>query len=165
VWGVRRRAHDVGETRRKAHRSVGTRPGRVAHDPKASPGFDRGGYRLPARAEHWRRVVARFDVPAGGRRIGKIVRVQHSMIPKSGYRFSEQIMLKQHSMISKSGYRFSEQIMLKQTEGTKMIDVIRELKVDELEQVSGGLSWSDVVSCYNAVFGSGSTFRAIRKWL
>ena len=144
--GVRRRGHDVGETRRKAHRSVGTRPGRVAHDPKASPGFDRGGYRLPARAEHWRRVVARFDVPAGERRIGKIVRVQHSMIPKSGYRFSEQIMLKQ-------------------TEGTKMIDVIRELKVDELEQVSGGLSWSDVVSCYNAVFGSGSTFRAIRKWL
>ena len=37
-----------------------------------------------------------------------------------------------------------------------MIDVIRELKVDELEQVSGGLSWSDVASCYNAVFGSDS---------
>jgi hypothetical protein len=42
---------------------------------------------------------------------------------------------------------------------------VRELKVDELEHVSGGWSWSDVVSCYNAVFGSGSTVRAIRKWL
>jgi hypothetical protein len=36
------------------------------------------------------------------------------MIPKSGYRFSEKIMLKQPSMIPKSGYRFSEKIMLKQ---------------------------------------------------
>jgi DNA-binding winged helix-turn-helix (wHTH) protein len=35
------------------------------------------------------------------------------MIPKSGYRFSEKIMLKQTSMIPKSGYRFSEKIMLK----------------------------------------------------
>jgi hypothetical protein len=35
------------------------------------------------------------------------------MIPKSGYRFSEKIMLKQTSMIAKSGYRFSEKIMLK----------------------------------------------------
>jgi DNA-binding winged helix-turn-helix (wHTH) protein len=35
------------------------------------------------------------------------------MIPKSGYRFSEKIMLKQKSMIPKSGYRFSEKIMLK----------------------------------------------------
>jgi DNA-binding winged helix-turn-helix (wHTH) protein len=33
------------------------------------------------------------------------------MIPKSGYRFSEKIML--NSMIPKSGYRFSEKIMLK----------------------------------------------------
>jgi hypothetical protein len=34
------------------------------------------------------------------------------MIPKSGYRFSDQIMLKK-SMIPESGYRFSDQIMLK----------------------------------------------------
>jgi len=33
------------------------------------------------------------------------------MIPKSGHRFSEKIMLK--SMIPKSGHRFSEKIMLK----------------------------------------------------
>ena len=33
------------------------------------------------------------------------------MIPKSGYRFSEKIMLLA-SMIPKSGYRFSEKIML-----------------------------------------------------
>jgi DNA-binding winged helix-turn-helix (wHTH) protein len=33
------------------------------------------------------------------------------MIPKSGYRFSEKIML--NSMIPKSGYRLSEKIMLK----------------------------------------------------
>jgi hypothetical protein len=33
------------------------------------------------------------------------------MIPKSGYRLSEKIMLK-YSMIPKSGYRFSEKIML-----------------------------------------------------
>jgi len=36
------------------------------------------------------------------------------MIPKSGYGFSEKIMLKQKSMIPKSGYGFSEKIMLKQ---------------------------------------------------
>jgi hypothetical protein len=36
------------------------------------------------------------------------------MIPKSGYRFSEKIMLQQKSMIPKSGYRFSEKIMLQQ---------------------------------------------------
>jgi hypothetical protein len=37
------------------------------------------------------------------------------MIRKSGYRFSEKIMLKQKkSMIRKSGNRFSEKIMLKQ---------------------------------------------------
>jgi hypothetical protein len=43
------------------------------------------------------------------------------MIPKSGYRFSEKIMLKRKSMIPKKlapdlirgGYRFSEKIMLK----------------------------------------------------
>ena len=35
------------------------------------------------------------------------------MIPKSGNRFSEKIMLKQKSMIPKSGNRFSEKIMLK----------------------------------------------------
>jgi hypothetical protein len=34
------------------------------------------------------------------------------MIPKSGYRFSEKIMLHQKSMIPKSGSRFSEKIML-----------------------------------------------------
>jgi len=32
------------------------------------------------------------------------------MIPKSGFRFSEKIMLQ--SMIPKSGFRFSEKIML-----------------------------------------------------
>jgi hypothetical protein len=36
------------------------------------------------------------------------------MIPKSGHRFSEQIMLEQRGMIPKSGYRFSEQIMPQQ---------------------------------------------------
>jgi len=35
------------------------------------------------------------------------------MIPKSGCRFSEKIMLKEWSMIPKSGCRFSEKIMLK----------------------------------------------------
>jgi DNA-binding winged helix-turn-helix (wHTH) protein len=39
------------------------------------------------------------------------------MIPKSGYRFSEKIMLQQ-SMIPKSGYRFSEKIMLQQSRRT-----------------------------------------------
>ena len=34
------------------------------------------------------------------------------MIPKSGYRFSEKIMLKWY-MIPKSGHRFLEKIMLK----------------------------------------------------
>ncbi len=34
------------------------------------------------------------------------------MIPKSGNRFSEKIMLQQKSMIPKSGNRFSEEIML-----------------------------------------------------
>jgi DNA-binding winged helix-turn-helix (wHTH) protein len=34
------------------------------------------------------------------------------MTPKSGYRFSEKVMLKQKAMIPKSGYRFSEKIML-----------------------------------------------------
>jgi hypothetical protein len=33
------------------------------------------------------------------------------MIPKSGYRFSEQIMRKVWRMIPKSGGRFSEEIM------------------------------------------------------
>ncbi len=36
------------------------------------------------------------------------------MIPKSGDRFSEKIMLRQKSMIPKSGNRFSEKIMLQQ---------------------------------------------------
>jgi len=37
------------------------------------------------------------------------------MIPKSGHRFSEEIMLqKQLDMIPKSGHRFSEEIMLQQ---------------------------------------------------
>jgi len=44
------------------------------------------------------------------------------MIPKSGHRFSEQIMLRQMSMIPKKpapdsirgGHRFSEQIVLRQ---------------------------------------------------
>jgi len=36
------------------------------------------------------------------------------MIPKSGPRFSEKIMLKQKGMIPKSSHRFSEKIMLKQ---------------------------------------------------
>jgi len=35
------------------------------------------------------------------------------MIPKSGVRFSEKIMLKE-CMIPKSGHRFSEKIMLKE---------------------------------------------------
>jgi hypothetical protein len=34
------------------------------------------------------------------------------MIPKSGNRFSEKIMLQQESMIPKSGNPFSEKIML-----------------------------------------------------
>jgi hypothetical protein len=33
------------------------------------------------------------------------------MIPKSGHRFSDQIMRKTSSMIPKSGHRFSDQIM------------------------------------------------------
>jgi DNA-binding winged helix-turn-helix (wHTH) protein len=33
------------------------------------------------------------------------------MIPKSGYRFSDKIMLRNSSMIPKSGYRFSDRIM------------------------------------------------------
>ena len=37
-----------------------------------------------------------------------------SMIPKSGNRFSDKIMLKQNSMIPKSGNRFSDKIMLKE---------------------------------------------------
>ena len=36
------------------------------------------------------------------------------MIPKSGNRFSDTIMLKKESMIPKSGNRFSDKIMLKQ---------------------------------------------------
>jgi hypothetical protein len=35
------------------------------------------------------------------------------MIPKSGHRFSEKIMLGRESMIPKVGHRFSEKIMLK----------------------------------------------------
>jgi hypothetical protein len=35
------------------------------------------------------------------------------MIPKSGNRFSDKIMLKRKSMIPKSGNRFSDKIMLK----------------------------------------------------
>jgi hypothetical protein len=35
-----------------------------------------------------------------------------SMIPKSGNRFSEKIMLKPMSMIPKGGNRFSENVML-----------------------------------------------------
>jgi hypothetical protein len=35
------------------------------------------------------------------------------MIPKSGNRFSEKIMLRKKSMIPKSGNRFSEKIMLR----------------------------------------------------
>ncbi len=37
-----------------------------------------------------------------------------SMIPKSGNRFSDKIMLKQNTMIPKSGNRFSDKIMLKE---------------------------------------------------
>jgi hypothetical protein len=37
-----------------------------------------------------------------------------SMIPKSGGRFSEKIMLKLISMIPKSGDRFADKIMLEQ---------------------------------------------------
>jgi len=33
------------------------------------------------------------------------------MIPKSGHRFSDKIMLNKNSMIPKSGYRFSDKIM------------------------------------------------------
>jgi len=36
------------------------------------------------------------------------------MIPKSGDRFSEKIMLERKYMIPKSGDRFSEEIMLEQ---------------------------------------------------
>jgi hypothetical protein len=39
------------------------------------------------------------------------------MIPKSGYRFSDQIMRKRKSMIPKSGHRFSDQIMRKIKDG------------------------------------------------
>jgi hypothetical protein len=35
-----------------------------------------------------------------------------NMIPKSGYRFSDQIMLGTKNMIPKSGYRFSDKIGL-----------------------------------------------------
>jgi hypothetical protein len=35
------------------------------------------------------------------------------MIPKSGNRFSDKIMLNKKSMIPKSGNRFSDKIMLK----------------------------------------------------
>jgi hypothetical protein len=47
------------------------------------------------------------------------------------------------------------------------VDCARELKIDELEYVSGAGFWSDVVSAYNAVFGSGPshTISAIRKWV
>jgi len=34
------------------------------------------------------------------------------MTPKSGYRFSDKVMLK-NSMTPKSGYRFSDKVMLK----------------------------------------------------
>jgi DNA-binding winged helix-turn-helix (wHTH) protein len=37
------------------------------------------------------------------------------MIPKSGYRFSDKIMLRNSSMIPKSGYRFSDRIMHSRT--------------------------------------------------
>jgi hypothetical protein len=39
------------------------------------------------------------------------------MIPKSGHRFSDQIMRKISGMIPKSGHRFSDQIMRKIKEG------------------------------------------------
>jgi hypothetical protein len=44
-------------------------------------------------------------------------------------------------------------------------DTIRELKVDELENVVGGGWYDTVAGWYNQVFGSGSTMRVIRKWL
>jgi hypothetical protein len=55
-------------------------------------------------------------MPAGCRAIMPMVQwaaIRYSMIPKSGYRFSEKITLKEYSMIPKSGYRFSEKIMPK----------------------------------------------------
>jgi hypothetical protein len=37
-----------------------------------------------------------------------------SMIPKSGHRFSDKIMLQPKRMIPKSGHRFSDKIMLQE---------------------------------------------------
>ena len=51
-------------------------------------------------------------IPKSGYRFSEqIMRKGNGMIPKSGYRFSEQIMRKGSGMIPKSGYRFSEQII------------------------------------------------------
>jgi hypothetical protein len=50
-------------------------------------------------------------IPKSGDRFSEEIMLPKSMISKSGDRFSEEIMLPK-SMISKSGDRFSEEIML-----------------------------------------------------
>jgi len=54
-------------------------------------------------------------IPKSGYRFSEEIMLQSypGMIPKSGYRFSDQIMLQSYpGMIPKSGHRFSEEIML-----------------------------------------------------
>ncbi len=43
------------------------------------------------------------------------------MIPKSGFRFSDKIMLRQRLMIPKIGHRFWDKIMLQQREGASIL--------------------------------------------
>ena len=50
--------------------------------------------------------------------------LKQSMIPKSGHRFSDKILLKQ-GMIPKSGHRFSDKIMLKQGSAAQPSRIVR----------------------------------------
>jgi len=69
------------------------------------------------------------------------------MIPKSGYRFSDQIMLESKGMIPKSGYRFSDQIMLESKgmipkSGYQFSDqIIVEAGFDDVRCTSSGLQF------------------------
>jgi hypothetical protein len=54
----------------------------------------KSGCRLPACAKLWQRLIRSWDASAGEGRSDKIMR-NKSMIPKSGYRFSDKIIRKQ----------------------------------------------------------------------
>ena len=60
-------------------------------------------------------------IPKSGRRFSdQIMRKTEAVIPKSGHRFSDQIMRKTEAVIPKSGHWFSDKIMSRQKKAAEL---------------------------------------------